>query len=97
MRRRKPPPGAADLQAAVPLVAQSYLRFVADMQPEPESKAFAAQHSAAKTALSHLEQVMKLAATGEESTTDAAGDALDAARQEMDEEEMPADDPGEPG
>jgi hypothetical protein len=96
MRRRKPPPGAADLQTAVPLVAQSYLRFVADMQPEPESKAFAAQHSAAKTALSHLEQVMKLAAGGAEAT-DVAGDALDAARQEMDQEETPADDVGEPG
>lgn len=100
MRRRKPRGGVVHLAEALPSVAQSYMRFVADPTDEADPKAFAARHSAAKTALSHLEQLMKLAGEGaEEATGDPAALALGAARQEMDDEEQetPADDTGEPG
>ncbi len=97
MKRRKPGAWATDLETAVPLVARAYLRFVQDTEHEADSKAFAARQSAAKTALSHLEQLMKLAAGDGEAGADSALQALDAARQEMDEEETPAHDTGEPG
>lgn len=97
MRRRKSRPWVKDLETAMPLVARCYLRFVQDTEHEADSKAFGARQNAAKTALSHLEQLMKLAAIGGEATAGAAGDALDAARQEMDEEETPSHDAGELG
>jgi hypothetical protein len=100
MRRRKPRGGVVNLAEALPTVMESYMKFVADSEHDVDPKAFAARHSAAKTALSHLDQLMKLA--GEEADA-AAGDAgalaLGEARQEMDDEEQetPADDTGEPG
>ena len=97
MRRRKPRGWAKDLEAALPLVAGHYLRFIQDTVHEPETKAFGARQAAAKTALAHLEQLVRM--TGDEiaPAVDSALQALDAARHEMDEEETPADDPGEPG
>ncbi|WPB84577.1 hypothetical protein [Sediminicoccus rosea] len=97
MRPRKPRGWTTDLETALPLVARHYLRFVQDTEHEADSKAFAARQTAAKTALSHLEQLMRVAGGGGETAVDSALQALDAARQEMDEEETPADDPGEPG
>lgn len=100
MKRRKPRTPPLNLAEALPHVAGSYRRFVAGQVDEADTKAFNAHHSAAKTALSHLEQLMKLASEGEEAAaTDPADRALGEARQEMDDEEQetPADDPGEPG
>lgn len=99
MKRRKPRTPPLNLAEALPHVAGSYRRFVAGQVDEADTKAFTAHHSAAKTALSHLEQLMKLASEGEDAAaTDPADRALGEARQEMHEEqETPADDPGEPG
>ncbi|MBS7788802.1 hypothetical protein KTR66_02275 [Roseococcus sp. SDR] len=97
MRRRQTRGWAKDLETALPLVARHYLRFVQDTQHEADSKAFIARQSAAKTALSHLELLAKLAGDGIAPAVDSALQALDAARHEMDAEETPADDPGEPG
>lgn len=97
MRRRTPRGWAKDLETALPLVAGHYLRFIQDTVHEPETKAFGARQAAAKTALSHLELLSKLAGEEIAPAVDSALQALDAARQEIDEEETPADDPGEPG
>lgn len=98
MRRRKPRTPSLHLAEALPHVAGSYRRFVAGAVDEGDTKAFNAHHTAAKTALSHLEQLMKLAGEGEDVTTDPAALALGEARQEIDEEqEVPEDEPGEPG
>ena len=100
MKRRKPRTPPLNLAEALPHVAGSYRRFVAGMVDEADTKAFTAHHTAAKTALSHLEQLMKLAGESpDQAATDTADLALGAARREMDDEEQetPADDPGEPG
>lgn len=100
MRRRKPHETTINLAEALPKVAQSYLTFVSDEAHEADPKAFAARHMAAKTALSHLEQLLKLTAGREGAAAgDPAAIALDEARQEIDEEqrEMATDDTGEPG
>lgn len=97
MRRRRSRGWVKDLETALPLVARHYLRFVQDTEHEADSKAFGARQTAAKTALSHLEQLAKMAGDDSAPVVDSALQALDAARQEMDAEETPADDPGEPG
>ncbi|MGB0683693.1 MAG: hypothetical protein ACPGOV_13345 [Magnetovibrionaceae bacterium] len=50
-----------DLQEAVEAVARSYQHFIGEPAP-PDAKGFAAHHSAAKSALAHLEHLMKLTA-----------------------------------
>jgi hypothetical protein len=97
VKRHKPRGWAADLEAALPLVARHYLRFVQDTEHEADAKAFIARQTAAKTALSHLELLSKMAGAGIAPAEDSALQALDAARHEMDAEETPADDTGEPG
>ena len=61
MRRRRPRANTPNLAEALPNVTESYMKFVADSDHDADPKAFAARHSAAKTALAHLEQLMKLA------------------------------------
>lgn len=100
MKRRRPRPASVNLAEALPSVAESYMRFVADPADDADPKAFAAHHSAAKTALSHLEQLMKLAnEDADAAAADPAAMALGEARQEMhdEEREAAADDTGEPG
>jgi NAD-dependent oxidoreductase involved in siderophore biosynthesis len=97
VRRRQPRGWAKDLEIALPLVARHYLRFVQDTEHEADSKAFIARQTAAKTALSHLELLSRMAGGEAAPSVDSALQALDAARHEMDAEETPADDPGEPG
>jgi hypothetical protein len=63
-----PPVLAAELETAAMRVAEDYGAFIA-RGPAPgthdDAKAFAAHHAAAKSALAHLEQVLKIArATG---------------------------------
>ncbi|UPY36611.1 hypothetical protein [Sediminicoccus sp. KRV36] len=100
MRRRKPRVADGKLADALPSVTEAYMKFVADTEHDADPKAFAARHSAAKTALAHIEQLMKLAGPGEdEAGMDAAGFALGEARQEIqdEEQETSADDTGESG
>jgi hypothetical protein len=100
MRRRRSRVADAKLADALPSVTESYMKFVADTEHDADPKAFAARHSAAKTALAHIEQLMKLTDPGEGAEgEDPAATALGAARQEMDDEEQEtrADDTGEPG
>lgn len=100
MRRRKPRAGDAKLAEAVPVVTENYMKFLRDTELDAESdpKLFAARHSAAKTALSHIEQLRKLVGVDEE---DSAGNPvqaeLGAARQEIEREGSPEDDTGECG
>jgi hypothetical protein len=89
------------LADAVPTVTENYINFLRDTHADHETdpKLFAARHSAAKTALSHIEQLMKLAGTSEEEAERLLGSSaseLDIARQEI-EQETPEDDAGEPG
>jgi len=100
MRRRKPRAGDAKLAEAVPVVTQNYMKFLRDTELDAESdpKLFAARHSAAKTALSHIEQLRKLAGVDEEEGgTDPIQAELGAARQEIEREGSPEDDTGECG
>lgn len=103
MRRGKPPGVAAELSSALAQVKADYLDFLRAADDEVDSKAFGAKHAAAKTALSHIEQLMKLSG-------DAGGDAaerlaeyhalLGDIRRDMSaepEEETSSDDGGDPG
>ncbi|MEI6160258.1 MAG: hypothetical protein WCP77_10515 [Roseococcus sp.] len=107
MRRRKPRGGGTKLAEALPSVTEAYIKFVAESDHDADPKAFAARHSAAKTALSHIEQLLKLSSDDEEAAGfDPAAMALGAARDEMageacgeigeEEGETPTNDPGEP-
>lgn len=100
MRRRKPRGAAPLLADALPSVTEAYIKFVEETDHDADPKAFAARHSAAKTALAHIEQLLKLSGeTEEEGAADTAASALGAARQEIGDEEQEtlADDTGEPG
>lgn len=106
-RREIVAPG--DLQSAIRCVVEDYGAFVA-RRPAPgtheDAKAFAAHHAAAKSALAHLEHLLKLARSagaGEEEDGVAAAAALlrqargdMASSAEEDEEGGEADD-GPPG
>jgi hypothetical protein len=108
MRRRRPRGATPQLADALPSVTEAYIKFVAESDHDADPKAFAARHSAAKTALAHIEQLLKLSGENEEEGgQDPAALALGAAREEMagaareetddEEEETLADDRGEPG
>jgi hypothetical protein len=72
-----PPTAATEFEVAVMRVVEDYGAFVA-RGPAPgthdDAKAFAAHHSAAKSALAHLEHLLKLAlaAGGDEETVAVA-------------------------
>lgn len=77
-----PPALAAELETAAMRVAEDYGAFIA-RGPAPgthdDAKAFAAHHAAAKSALAHLEQVLKIAraaGAGEEMAGVAQANAL---------------------
>lgn len=84
MRRKPLLPSGTDLTNAVRLVLSDYEGFLA-APPEGgagDSKAFAARHTAARGALTHLEQIMKVAAeAGDAAGVQACGEALTTARQ----------------
>jgi len=69
-------------------VTADYLAFLrAPRNAEPEdAKAFAARHAAAKTALSHIEQIMKLAATEPGEAAAETDTLLHEARCQMDQD-----------
>lgn len=101
MRRRKP--RAQDLKLAdlVPEVRADYAAFLRLSRGEEEdAKAFGARHAAAKAALAHLEQLIKIAGASEEAADAGPCEGLlsDMRRQmNQEEQEMPDDDEGEPG
>lgn len=82
------------------MVTEDYMQFLRKTEGEHEAdpKLFAARHSAAKTALSHIEQLRKLAGLDEEDgASDPVQGELGAARQEIEQEGSPDDDTGESG
>jgi hypothetical protein len=100
-----PPALAAELETAAMRVAEDYGAFIA-RGPAPgthdDAKAFAAHHAAAKSALAHLEHVLKLAraaCAGEETAGVAHADALlqqaRGALSELRDEEGDSDDGAE--
>jgi len=104
MRRRRPPGVNVKLADAVAEVTADYLGFLrASRTNEPEdAKAFAARHAAAKAALAHIEQILKLASGSEEEAAERLTDAealLTQARQQMDQDKTEGrpDDDGEAG
>jgi ClpP class serine protease len=63
MASKRKPRLDADLPLTAKLILEDYRAFVASGQHAPEdavTKAFAARHAAARAALSHLEQLLKL-------------------------------------
>jgi hypothetical protein len=76
-----------DVAAAARLVLASYLDFLGRPVPEEEkgdSKAFAARHAAARSALAHLEQLEKLAERNcDEAQQQAVSDILTEARRQL--------------
>lgn len=105
MRRRRPTGGHVKLSDAVAEVTADYLGFLrASRTNEPEdAKAFAARHAAAKAALAHIEQILKLAAGSEEEAAERLTESetlLTQARQQMGQDkttEEGQDDHGETG
>jgi len=75
------------LEDAVAEVAADYLAFLrAPRADEPEdAKSFAARHAAAKAALSHIEQIIKLAADAPGDATADTDNLLHEARHQMDQ------------
>ncbi|WP_159996636.1 hypothetical protein [Roseomonas sp. 18066] len=105
MKRQKKPPGLESLETVVQRVVDDYGAFIA-RGPAPgahdDARAFAAHHAAAKSALAHLEHLLKLAgpaAAGEEDGVARAEALLRQARGAMaappddgDEEDQGSDD-----
>ena len=98
MAARRRLPIEVDVAAAARLVLASYLDFLGRPVPEEEkgdSKAFAARHAAARSALAHLGELEKLAeGTCNEAQQRAVGDILAEARRHLasvphDEKESP--------
>lgn len=94
MRRRRKPALPVRLEDAVAEVTADYLAFLRAPRPEePEdAKAFAARHAAAKTALSHIEQIIKLAETPAEATEPDTETLLHEARHQMDQDRKTGED-----
>lgn len=103
MRRPKAGGAAGDLASALAQVKADYLDFLRAADDEVDAKAFGAKHAAAKTALSHIEQLMKLSGDvgGETARRLAEYHALlGDIRRDMSaepEEETRADDDGDSG
>ena len=96
MRRRKPRGVDPKLTKAMAAVTEDYVKFL--HEEEPDCKAFNARHTAAKTALTHLEQLMRMTGVSEEEVQAEAGkyhDMLGEVRQEIDATPEEAEDAGE--
>jgi len=99
VRRRRPVPKPVKLDDAVAEVTADYLAFLRNARPgEPEdAKTFAARHAAAKTALSHIEQIIKLAAAPTEDATTETDSLLHEARHQMGQDRESAEEPEHDG
>ena len=71
---------AGDFAGAAALLFRDYRNFVGICAEEPDDaviKAFASRHTAGRTALAHIDQLLKLAAeTGDEAQQQAVSDVL---------------------
>ncbi len=88
MRKRRPPTlDEAQVAAAARGILDDYQRFLASAPADGEagdSKAFAARHAAARSALAHLDQLMKLAGESlEEEDAAANTDCIAQARRAL--------------
>lgn len=106
MRRRKPalPATEPGLGPAKAKVMAEYIGFLetSPIEEGADPKSFGARHAAAKTALSHLEQLMKLSGDGQDEASRKRDDyqaLLGEMRQDIsaEPEGMPSDDDGDPG
>lgn len=98
MRRRKPRGVDPKLTAARAKVTEEYVNFLHEQ--EPDTKAFSARHTAAKTALTHLEQLMRVTGTSDEEVQagiDKYHDMLGDVRQEIGATPEEDEDAGEAG
>lgn len=87
------------LEDAVAEVTADYLAFLRSPRPdEPEdAKAFAARHAAAKTALSHIEQIIKLADAPADAAETDTENLLHEARHQMDQDRDTGEDTARDG
>ncbi|NOG71334.1 hypothetical protein [Roseicella sp. DB1501] len=80
-------PVEIDVAAVARLVLDSYVDFLGRPMPEAErgdSKAFAARHAAARSALAHLDHLEKLTeGEGDTAQQDALGSILAEARRQL--------------
>jgi hypothetical protein len=104
LRRRKParPATEPDLGLALAKVTEEYLAFLRAADDEVDSKAFGAKHAAAKTALSHIEQLRKFSGEAGDETArklDEYQALLGEMRRDMsaEPEEAPTYDDGDSG
>jgi hypothetical protein len=78
---------AGDFAGAAALILRDYRQFVGLCAEEPDEavvKAFASRHAAGRTALAHVEQLLKLATeTGDEAQQQAITDVLAGWRRIM--------------
>lgn len=98
MRRRKPRGVVPKLKEAVAVVTEDYVNFL--HEPDPDPKAFNARHTAAKTALTHLDQLMRMTGTSDDEVEAEVGkyqDMLGDTRQEIGALPEEEDDAGEAG
>lgn len=111
MRRRRKGGAAGtgkepEFDQAFDAVLADYMDFLRRSREADESngdpKTFAARHTAGKTALSHIEQIMKLSGDTGDEAAKKLGEyqaLLGEMRRDMsvEPEEMPSDDDGDPG
>ncbi|RYJ04444.1 MAG: hypothetical protein EON47_00330 [Acetobacteraceae bacterium] len=100
MAPRRRPRGDQDLPTAAKLILRDYQDFIAGGADDGEAKLFAARHAAARAALAHLEQVLKLAndaGTAEEVREVAASITEWRARMPPQAQEEPDADDAGPG
>jgi hypothetical protein len=101
MTTKRKPKIDTDIPAAVKLILDDYQAFLAGgphAQEDGATKAFAARHAAARAALAHLEQLLKLA--GDDPPGEAVTESITKWRALMPpeaKEEPEADDDGAGG
>lgn len=111
MRRRRQAGAPAksdepEFDRAFDAVLADYMDFLRRAREADESnsdpKLFSARHAAGKTALSHIEQIMKLSGASEDEAAKKIGEVHALlgdirSEMEMEPEETRADDDGDPG
>lgn len=91
-----------DLAAALAEMIAEYMRFLRAAEGEIDAKAFGVRHAAAKTALSHIEQLLNLSGDAGDEVARRLGEyqaLLGEIRRDMsaEPEEMLTDDDGDSG
>ncbi|WP_424811462.1 hypothetical protein [Roseococcus sp. YIM B11640] len=95
MKRRRPKGPAPEPKLAenVPAVIDEYVAFLRDSRPEDgaDPKAFGARHAAAKAALTHLGELMRLSRGDTDSASEPETSLLEQLRQGMPPDESDDD------